>query len=196
MYRAAALIAIEHGVDPRDGAALADAVQQAHLHFDWKSDPPRLLVGDRDVSFRIRDMDVSGIVSIVAAQGPLRRVLVQQQRRIAQQHPRLVSEGRDQGSVVFPDASVRFYLHADVRIRADRRVAQLVAAGKNVDEARIVRDIEERDRLDASRADGPLVRPHGAIDIDTSNRNVTQVVDVMEAAARELLPHAGFSPKD
>ena len=59
-----------------------------------------------------------------------------------------------------------------------------------------VRDIEERDRLDASRADGPLVRPHGAIDIDTSNRNVTQVVDVMEAAARELLPHAGFSPKD
>jgi len=196
MYRAATLMAIEHSIDPQDGAALAHVVQDADLHFDWNSNPPRLMVGNRDVNNRIRDMDVSDRVSIVAAQRPLRRVLVEQQRKIAQRHPRLVSEGRDQGSVVFPDASLKFYLHADVRIRADRRVAQLVAAGKAVDEARIVRDIQERDRLDATRADGPLMRPEGAIDIDTSNRSIMQVVDAMEAAVRERLPSAGFPPAD
>ena len=194
MYRAAALIALEQGIVPSDGIDLAEAVHRADMHFDWKSDPPRLVVGDRDVSQRLRDLDVSGVVSIVAAQAPLRRVLVQQQRRIAKQHPRLVSEGRDQGSVVFPDADVRFYLHADVSVRANRRIAQLAAAGKDVDQDRVARDIEERDRLDASRMEGPLVRPQGAIDIDTGNRSVAEVVDAMEHIAREQLPEAGFRP--
>src|SRR5688572_25939082 len=161
MYRAAALIALEHGILPTEGVDLAEAVERSFLHFDWKIDPPRLALGDRDISQRIRDMDVSAIVSVVAAQSPLRRVLVNQQRAIAQRHPRLVSEGRDQGSVVFPNADLRFYLHADVVVRAHRRVAQLVAAGKAVDEARIVHDIQERDRLDANRVDGPLIRPPG-----------------------------------
>lgn len=196
MYRAAALISIEQGIDPTNGPALANAVTQADLHFDWKSDPPRLMLGGRDVINRIRDMDVSEIVSFVAAQAPLRQVLVQQQRKIAQQHPRLVSEGRDQGSVVFPDASLRFFLHADVHIRAGRRVAQLAAAGKSVDEARIVRDIQERDRIDASRSDGPLVRPDGAIDIDTGARTVVEVVAAMETEVRARLPKAQFNPKD
>ena len=194
MYRASALIAIERGIDPSDGQRLAATVAESDMHFDWTSNPPRLLVGQRDVNNRIRDMDVSAIVSIVAGQGELRRVLVQQQRKIAQLHPRLVSEGRDQGSVVFPDASLRFYLHADVSVRATRRVAQLAAAGKPVDEARIVRDIQERDRLDASRADGPLVRPEGAVDVDTSNRTMLQVVDELERMARHRLTDAGFKP--
>jgi len=192
MYRAAALIALEHGIVPSEGFDLAEAVYQSDLHFDWRTDPPQLMLAQRDISRRIRDLDVSGIVSIVAAQSPLRRMLVQQQRRIAQQHPRLVSEGRDQGSVVFPDAALRFYLHADVKIRADRRVAQLAASGKSVDEARIVQDIQDRDRLDATRPDGPLVRPVGAIDIDTGDRSAQEVVDAMESVARENLPEAQF----
>lgn len=192
MYRAAALIALERGIDPSDGLELAGTVDQSDLHFDWRTDPPLLMVGERPVNQRIRDLDVSGIVSIVAGQSPLRRVLVQQQRRIAQRHPRLVSEGRDQGSVVFPEADLRFYLHADVKIRADRRVAQLAASGKSIDESRVIQDIENRDRLDASRPDGPLVRPVGAIDIDTGDRSAQQVVDVMESIAREKLPNAQF----
>jgi CMP/dCMP kinase len=181
---------------PSAGAApgrdLAQAVEDADLHFDWKSDPPRILIGDRDVSQRIRDLDVSAVVSIVAAQSALRRVLVQQQRRIAHRHPRLVSEGRDQGSVVFPDASLRFYLHADVRVRASRRVRQLAAAGVSVDHDRITRDIEERDRIDATRPDGPLIRPEGAIDIDTGDCSLDEVVERLETIARDSLPDAGF----
>jgi cytidylate kinase len=192
MYRAAALIALEFDIDPTDGPLVADAVRRSDMHFDWKHDPPRLLISDRDVSRRIRDLDVSEIVSIVAQQPELRRVLVEQQRRIAMRHPRLVTEGRDQGSVVFPDAAMRFYLHADVQVRADRRMAQLVASGKHVDEDRVRRDIVERDRLDASRRDGPLMMPEGAIDIDTGRRTAAEVVDQMESLVRAALPHARF----
>ena len=193
MYRTAALIAIERSIDPHEGAALAKAVDQAPMRFDWKKSPPALILGDRDVSRRIREMDVSQIVSIVAAQPEVRQVLVTQQRRIAEQHPRLVTEGRDQGSVVFPDAAVRFYIDAHPDERARRREAQLAEAGRAVDRERVRRDITERDRLDAARAEGPLIRPQGAVLIDTSTKSVSQVVDEMEAIVRDRLAQAGIS---
>jgi CMP/dCMP kinase len=193
MYRAAALVALERGIDPQDGPALRKALGEIDLHFDWNTDPPRVMLDDRDVTGRIRDLDVSGIVSQVAAQPEVRKHLVQSQQEIATRHPRLVSEGRDQGSVVFPDAPVRFFLHADVAVRADRRMAQLLEAGKSdVDKQRIMRDIEQRDEMDSSRSDGPLIRPHGAIDIDTSHRTVDEVVTAMEAAVRSKLSGCHF----
>jgi cytidylate kinase len=190
MYRAAALIAIEQGIDPNDGERLAQTIDEADMHFDWKRDPPLLMVGQRDISQRIRDMDVSAIVSIVAAQRPVRQVLVEAQRRIASKHPRLVSEGRDQGSVVFPDAPLRFFLTAEVSVRAERRMAQLAAAGRDVDAQRVKRDIEERDHLDRTRPDGPLIRPQGAIDIDTGHGDAQEVVSRMESIARQRLAEA------
>lgn len=193
MYRAAALIAIESKIDPSDGQTLASAVDKAHMHFDWSLSPPALMLGDRNISQRVREMDVSQIVSIFAAQPEVRRVLVTQQRRIAGQHPRLVTEGRDQGSVVFPEAPIRFYIDANLEVRAQRREAQLAAAGKSVDRQRVWRDITERDRLDAQRADGPLIRPKGAITIDTTDRTAEQVVDEMESIVRERLAEAGLS---
>ena len=192
MYRAAALLAIEQGVKPDDGPALAEAVRQAGLAFDWNDDPPRLLMGGRDVSRRIRDMDVSSIVSIVAAQGEVRAELVRAQRRLGEEHPRLVTEGRDQGSVVFPDAPLRFFLVAEVTVRARRRVAQLAELGSPVDETRVIDDIRERDRIDSTRADGPLTRPEGAIEIDTSNLSIEQVVGRLESIARAELAGAEF----
>jgi len=192
MYRAAALIAIERDIEPSDGERLAQAINEADLHFDWACDPPLLLLWARGISARVRDMDVSGIVSIVAAQSAVRGVLVDAQRRIAGKHSRLVSEGRDQGSVVFPEAPVRFFLTADVSVRAERRIAQLAAAGKVIDHQRVMRDIEERDHLDRTRAVGPLVRPSGAIDIHTGDGDAQHVVAQMESIARRQLPDAGF----
>ncbi|MHC4100688.1 MAG: (d)CMP kinase [Planctomycetota bacterium] len=193
MYRAAALVALEQEIDPDDGPALAAAVAGLDLHFDWRRDPPRIMVGDRDISRRIRDLDVAAIVSIVAAQAELRSVLVEQQRRIAADHPRLVTEGRDQGSVVFPDAGARFYLDADSEVRADRRARQLIEAGMDVDHERIVQGIIERDRIDSSRSDGPLIRPQGAVALDTSDLTAEQVVDELERLCREHFPDAGFT---
>lgn len=190
MYRAAALIALREDIDPDDGATLAAAVERSGLHFDWSADPPALLIGDEVVSSAIRGMDVSSVVSIVAAQPAVRAVLVEQQRRIAEAHPRLVSEGRDQGSVVFPDASVRFYLDAAVEVRAQRRVNQLVAAGQSVDHDQIIEDIRQRDRRDASRTDGPLMRPPGAVMVDTGDATADEVITRLETIARERLPGA------
>jgi cytidylate kinase len=192
MYRAAALLAIERGIEPDDGPALADALRQVGLAFDWTADPPRLLMGQRDVSRRIRDMDVSSIVSIVAAQSEVRAELVREQRRLGDDHPRLVTEGRDQGSVVFPDAPLRFFLVADAAVRARRRIAQLAELGTHVEEAQVISDIRERDRIDSTRADGPLKRPDGAIEIDTSDLSIEQVVGRLESIARQQLPNAEF----
>lgn len=194
MYRAAALLSIEQGIDPAAGSALAAALRAAGVGFDWGSDPPALILGGRDVSARIRDMDVSGIVSIVAAAPELRRFMVQQQRQVAAEHPRLVSEGRDQGSVVFPEAPLHFYLDAAVEVRAERRGEQLSNAGTRVDRASIIRDIMERDRLDSTRGTGPLIRPAGAVVVDTTRRSAEQVVDELERISRERLPGAGFKP--
>ncbi len=192
MYRAAALLAIEEGIDPGDGQTLAAALDRFGLGFDWATDPPCMMLGDRDVSRRIRDLDVSEIVSIVAARPEIRRVLVAQQRAISAEHPRMVSEGRDQGSVVFPDAALRLYLDADVDVRAGRRAAQLEKAGMDVDHDRIARDIRERDRLDSTRRDGPLVKPRDAIEVDTSVMTVEEVVDELERLCRKHFPASGF----
>lgn len=194
MYRTAALIALESAIAPDAGVKLAAAIAAADMHFNWKADPPSLMLGERVVGSRIRDMDVSGVVSIVAAQKEVRQVLVDAQRRIAHQHPRLVSEGRDQGSVVFPEAPLRFFLTADAGVRAERRMAQLAASGKPIDHASVMRDIHERDLLDRTRPDGPLIRPPGAIDINTGDGDVDSVVSRMEATARERLPDAQFKP--
>jgi cytidylate kinase len=192
MYRAAALVAIELSLPLDDGGPLADALRSADLHFDWDTTPPRVMLGDRDVSAAIREPGVAAVVSRTSALREVRQVLVEQQRRIADRHPRLVTEGRDQGSVVFPDASLRFYLDADVAVRAQRRADQLAAVGKPVDEDEVISGIRERDRLDSSRSDGPLIRPEGAVTIDTSERNVEQVVECLESIARERLPDAGL----
>lgn len=187
MYRAAAAIALDRNIPidrPRD---LLEAVINADLRFDWTTDPPTLLAHGQSVMRRIRDVDVTSVVSPVAGIVELRRLMVDRQRRIASAHPRLVSEGRDQGSVVFPDADIKFYLDASPEIRAARRAAQLRRGGHPADEATLVRDIIERDRSDSSRADGPLVCPEGAERVDTSGMAFDEVVGTLERIARARL---------
>ena len=187
MYRAAALLALELGLSPDGGHELAAAIGREPPRFDWKSSPPRLLLGNRDVSERIRDADVTGIVSRVAACPEVRRQMVAWQRAAAMQHPRLVTEGRDQGSVVFPDAPLRIYLDADPQVRARRRAEQLRAAGRAADEADILRGILERDRIDSGRSEGPLRVPEGAERVDTSTLDLLGVVERLETLARARL---------
>jgi cytidylate kinase len=136
---------------------------------------------------RIRDADVTDIVSEIASIADLRRHMVAKQRLIAEEHRRLVTEGRDQGSEVFPDAAVKFYLDAAPEVRARRRADQLRAKspGAPVDEAALLEEILERDKSDSSRAVGPLVCPVDAERVDTSGLTFTQVVDTLEDRVRE-----------
>ncbi|MBS0189634.1 MAG: (d)CMP kinase [Phycisphaerales bacterium] len=179
MYRAAAAITIDHKIDPSDSDAIVRETVKGDLHFDWTRDPPTILAFGSPIDHRIRAPDVAELVSPIATIRALREHMVKKQRIIAQQHPRLVTEGRDQGSVVFPDAAVKFYLDASPEVRARRRAEQLVASGHSADLGSITAEILDRDRRDSSRADGPLMCPSNAICVDTSDLTFDQVVKTL-----------------
>lgn len=177
MYRAATAIAIDHNIPDDDVDEILRVVKDADLHFDWSASPPEVLAWNRPIIDRIRQADVSARVSRIAAIGPLREHMVRKQRIIAQQHPRLVSDGRDQGSVAFPDAEVKFYLDADLRVRALRRASQIHReTGARPDLNEVIKNLELRDHLDRTRKDGPLVIPDGAVIVNTSEMDLDQVV--------------------
>lgn len=177
MYRTATAIAIDHAIPDDDVDRIVATVVDADIHFDWSASPPAVLAWNRPMGDRIRRSDVSGRVSRIAAIGPLREHMVRKQRIIARQHPRLVSDGRDQGSVAFPDAEVKFYLDADVRTRALRRASQIAReTGVRPDLNEVVKNLEMRDHLDRTRKDGPLVIPQGAIIVNTGEMDLDQVV--------------------
>lgn len=184
MYRAAAAIMLDHDIPLDEPGELVSKVIGADLHFDWTTDPPLILAWDAPIDHRIRDEDVTAVVSDVAAIGELRRHMVRKQQIIAAQHPRLVSEGRDQGSVVFPGAAVKFYLDADPSVRAKRRACQLREEGHDVDEAAMLERIRRRDEIDSTRDDGPLICPEDAVRVDTSGLCVEGVIDELERVVR------------
>jgi cytidylate kinase len=186
MYRTVALLSIREHIDPADGDALVAAIQRHELRCDLASDPPRMLLDGEDVEPAIRQADVGAIVSEVSVPPQVRQAMVDMQRATARAYPRLVSEGRDQGSVVFPEAQARFFLTADASERVKRRVRQLRARGVDVDEAAIAAEINHRDRIDGGRAVAPLVCPEGAIRLDTTGLRREEVIDVMEASVRAL----------
>jgi cytidylate kinase len=187
MYRAAALLALRRGIDPADGERVATAVRRAEIGFDWSADPPRVLLDGEPVDEAIRTPEATRAASQVAGSPAVRAILVEAQRRIAAGHPRLISEGRDQGSVVFPDAMVRFFLDAPVEERARRRALQLAASGVLVDEDEIREAIRARDELDRTRRVGPLVKPRDAVTVDSATCSMEHVVDRLEAEVRSQL---------
>lgn len=199
MYRAATAIVIDHDLradlDAGVYGSILERVIDADLHFDWQTDPPAILAWMKPLNDRIRERDVTALVSRVSTIGTLRKHMVQKQRIIAHQHPRLVTEGRDQGSVAFPDAEVKFYLDADPAVRAHRRAEQNRESGRPDDERRLLAEILERDRIDSTRADGPLICPDDAIVINTSVLTIDQVVDAMAGHARSRLNLAPRNPE-
>lgn len=188
MYRAATALALDRGVTLTDAQAVAALARDARLHFDWSTDPPTLMAFDSPIMGRLRDADIDAHVSTVAGLPELREVMVDLQRRIGERHPRLVSEGRDQGSVVFVDACVKIYLDATPRSRAERRARQI----SGVDVAAVEADLIERDRRDSARAVAPLRRPANAHLVDTSALSFGEVVDALVSLVRreveELAP--------
>lgn len=169
MYRAVALASIRKGMSPtQEPASVAALAGALSIGFDWSQDPPALTLDGETVGNRIRDADVTSLVSAVAAIPGVRVACVEAQQRIGREHPQIVTEGRDQGSVVFPGASAKFWVVADAMARAQRRADQLHAMGKEADVDAIYASIRERDHQDATRADSPMVKPEGAITLDTT----------------------------
>lgn len=190
MYRAVALLALENGVDADNEAAL---VRLYHEHrIDIVADPSaptgyRVLIDGQDRTQRLFGTNVTAMVSTVAAHPALRAALVARQQEIARGGP-VVMAGRDIGTVVLPDARYKFFLTASVEERVNRRQAELAAAGVTVDTASLRAQIEERDRLDASRPVAPLRPAVDAVTIDSTAMSIDDVVATMLKRIREGAP--------
>jgi len=177
MYRAVTLAAVEDGVRWDDREQLAHVVEQHRFEFEVVGGTMRVRIDGNDVTDALRDVELTARVRHVAATPQVREKLVELQRVFADRYERVVTEGRDQGTVAFPDADVKLYLTADSAERARRRAAELAARGAPADMDQIRNAIESRDRSDRNRAVGPLQPAADAITIDTTRLPVEEVVE-------------------
>ncbi len=181
MYRALTLKALEELDDLGDPQALAGIARRADLHLVPHGEGTTVQLDGRDISRDIRTQRVTDNAHYIASCPAVREVLVDKQRQVGAELGSFVTEGRDQGSVVFPAAEHKFFIVASPEIRARRRVEQLQAAGEEADYEDILQKIIQRDQRDSSRAVAPLVKPDGAVEIDTSDTTPQQVIQQMLA---------------
>lgn len=176
MYRAVALKAIREGVDLEDAEALTQVAEAADIRLDCGPTFTRVILDGHDVSEAIRTMEVNEATSYVARTPRIRQILIARQRQIAHELGSVVTEGRDQGSVVFPEADVKFVLDASIEVRARRRYVELEADGERVDFDRVLENLRVRDGNDSVQW-APLLAPGAAVCIDTTNISLAEVVD-------------------
>ena len=187
MYRAVGFACLRHGADMNNARELAYCARRARVEFDWSMRPPGVLLNDEPIGHLLRGSEATQAASHVAQVPAIREQLVQAQQRIGLQRPDLVTEGRDQGTVVFPDARLKFYLDAAPQERARRRVAQLHSRGEVVDYQETLNQIVTRDARDAARSMGPLAVPRDAQVIDTTQLTQQEVVDSMVARIEQVI---------
>lgn len=176
VYRAAGLTALEHGADLDDESAVLAVVDALQAQFTPSTTGVRVVIQGVDRTADLRTQAVAEAASRVAVMASVRRSLLDEQRSF-RQRPGLVADGRDMGSVVFPDAQLKVFLTASVEERARRRAKQLKDQGIATTMARLLQEIEERDRRDSTRQHAPLVAPQDALVIDSSDRSIDSVVD-------------------
>lgn len=179
MYRAVTLFCIENSLFTSDGEVneeeLKKRIGEINISFrlnDMTSKPETFLNGV-NVESKIRTMDVSSRVSLVAALGFVRKALVKQQQEMGK-NKGIVMDGRDIGTVVFPDAELKVFVTASAEIRAKRRYDELIAKGQNVSYDEILKNVEERDKIDQNRKVSPLRKADDAIILDNSNMSVEE----------------------
>jgi cytidylate kinase len=188
MYRALALKAIEHDLDLGDESAMADLTTSTRIELSPTIEGNRVRLDGTDVTRRLRDEDVTQAASMVSIHPRVRRWMVDEQRKLGTQGG-VVMEGRDIGTVVFPDAEVKIFLDAAPEVRGNRRYQQ--AAQPSVTEESVLREIRDRDQRDRSRAASPLVAAPDAVIIDSTKMSLDEVIAAAEAV---VLQHVRVAP--
>ena len=186
MYRAVALLATRRKISLDDAERLRALCSQMQLEFRRDRDEERVFVDGEDISTAIRSPEVSLLTSQVAACPAVREELVQIQQRLGREGG-VVLEGRDIGTVVFPQADIKFFLSATAEERGRRRYEELQAKGVNVDLSQTIEEVRKRDEADSTRAQSPLCRAADAIDIDSTALNIDQVLTLMLEISKEKL---------
>lgn len=176
-YRAATLAAMMNRADMKDIKALERIIEQTDFKLDSAGGKMTVKINGIDCTEQIRDPKVTGAVVFIASVPSLRSKLVQMQRDFAGKHKKIVTEGRDQGTVVFPDADYKFFLTADTKERAKRRAQELTAKGHKINLGQLQQEIESRDRLDENRDTAPMTPAKDAVIIDNTNLTLEQTVE-------------------
>jgi len=175
MYRAVTAKTLDLNLDPADEKAVGKVAESITMEFEKKGRTQKVMVDGVDFTERVRDNDVNENVSAVAVYPAVRQRMVALQRRMGEKG-RIVMEGRDIGSNVFPDARFKFFLVADEQVRAKRRMLEMRKAGIDASLEQVTGNIRARDKTDSQRKDAPLVKPSGAIEIDTGHLNIDEVL--------------------
>lgn len=177
IYRSLAIAVLQAGIDLENVAEICLVAEAMVLEFDCGAELVVRLNGC-DITSQLATETTGNAASIIAAYPAVRAVLLQKQKDF-QRLPGLVADGRDMGSVVFPEAAFKVYLTASAEERALRRYKQLIEKGIDANLLQITREIEERDRRDSERAAAPLTIPQGAHFIDSSSLSIQQVIDAV-----------------
>lgn len=186
MYRALTLKVIELGIDPNDESSIIKIAENTKIELLYENGNLKVILDGKDVSEKIRSPEVTSLVSIVSAHPKLRDIMVKKQRELGR-NGGVVMDGRDIGTVVFPDADLKIFMTADVKERAKRRQKELKAQGFNVEIEKLIKEIEERDKFDSTREVGPLKKADDAIEIDTTNLTIDEQVELVLKKAYELI---------
>lgn len=185
-YRAVTLKAIRSGTDLADDVALAKVAENIDLKMSQRGDGLLVELDGKDVTTDIRSEEVSRNARYAANSPQVRTLLVELQRKIAKQLGSFVTEGRDQGSVVFPDADFKFYLDAAPEERARRRMLELKSRDESADHDEILSAIVTRDKSDMTRTTGPLCVPKNAIIIDSTGKSIEDIQnEILEIVKNE-----------
>jgi cytidylate kinase len=184
MYRAVTLAATQAGIDLSNEEKLLSVLRSSNFQFAAKEGKTIVRINGVDVTEQIRQPQVTANARHIASAAKLREHLVQMQRKFAMGQQKIVTEGRDQGTVAFPDADIKFYLTADTAERARRRQAELGAEDQQSLE-QIKKAIEERDKSDQSRGVGPLKPADDAVVVDTTDLSIEEVVEKLLGYVKE-----------
>jgi cytidylate kinase len=184
IYRAVALSARNRGMSWADPVQLGALALGLDIRFVPTGETNRVLVAGEDVTSEIRTAEISDGASRVSALPEVRAALLDIQRRVAAQHA-VVAEGRDVGTVVFPDARAKFFLTASAEERARRRTKELESAGRQADFEKVLVEMRARDERDSTRSVAPLAKAKDAIEIDSGGLTPEQVVEKMMTVVRE-----------
>ena len=186
MYRALALAVVESSANERDVLAVGSLAERVRIDLAGDPDSLQVYLNGREVTRRIRDEDVTHVASVVSTIPAVRRAMVKQQRELGRRGA--VLNGRDIGTVVFPDADIKFFLDANVKERAERRLAEERVVNPGAAYEQTLSDITDRDRRDTTRADSPLVAAPDAIVIDSTALSIKEVFQRMMEKIRERKP--------
>lgn len=178
MYRAVTLFFIKHKIDLKNDQDVETALKQIDISFEYNIETSKneTFLNGKNVENKIREMEVSNLVSPVSEISQVRRKLVEQQRRLGE-GASLVMDGRDIGTVVFPNADLKIFMTADLEIRALRRQKELLEKNTQVELEDVIKNLKNRDVIDSTRDDSPLKKADDAFVVDTSNLSFDEQVN-------------------